>query len=338
MVKIKVGVIGVGAWGVNHVEAYRALPHAEVFAVADSAPDRAEQIAATYTIPHWFGNYEELCALEELDAVSIVTPESEHLKPVEAATRAGKHILIEKPIARSVSEVEEMIEAARRADVILMPGHLLRFETRYALIKEKLENHELGTVVSIQARRNRTKGNFRKYARAHPIFAVAVHDIDLLLWYAGSRVKRVRAYQRNIQGSQTPDVVWAILEFASGALGIIETTWLTPDQVGIFSSDALHLITDKGIASLDLVPGGLSFWLESGFLVPDVIGAPRIRGTVEGSLAAELSYFVSCVLKKEKPQVVTAEEALEGIRVAVALVESAEKEQDVVLESAPGTA
>ena len=332
MKKIKVGVIGAGSWGVNHIEAYRALPDAEVIAVADSLPRRAQEIATTYNIPHWFDNYEDLCSLQELDAVSVVTPESEHVKPVEAAAKQGKHILVEKPAARSVPDVERMITAARVADVILMPGHLLRFDIRYALIREKLENRELGNVVTIQARRNRTKGNFRKYSRAHPVFSVAVHDIDLLLWYAGSQVRRVRGYQRKIQEGQTPDVVWGVLEFASGALGMIETTWLTPDQAGIFSSDILHLITDKGIASLDLVPGGLSFWFETGFHVPDTIGAPRIRGNVQGGLTAELSYFVSCVTRNEKPKVVTAEEALEGIRVAIALVESAEKQEDVVLD------
>jgi predicted dehydrogenase len=333
MQRVKVGVIGVGLWGVNHVEAYKGLVHSEVFAVADPVPGRAKEVSETFHIPHWFENYEDLCALKEIQAVSIVTPESDHLKPVEAAARAGKHILVEKPMAYSVADVEKMIVAAREADVILMPGHLLRFETRYALIKEMLNNRELGSIASIQARRNRTKGNFKKYARAHPIFAVAVHDIDLLLWYAQSKVQRVRAYHRSIQGSDTPDLVWGIIEFSSGAMGIIETTWLTPDAAGVFSNDSLQLITDKGIARLDLVDGGLSFWLEGGLLVPDTIAAPRIRGHVEGSLAAELSYFLTCVIKGEKPQVVTAEEARDGIAVATALVESATKDREVVLAS-----
>jgi UDP-N-acetylglucosamine 3-dehydrogenase len=337
MKKTNVGVIGVGTWGVNHIEAYRSLPQAEVIAVADSLPKRAQEIASTYNIPYWFDNCEELCALNELDAVSVVTPESEHVKPVEVAAKAGKHILLEKPIARFVSDVERMIEVARRSNVILMPGHLLRFDIRYALIKAKLDNRELGNVVTIQARRNRTKGNFQKYSRSHPIFSAAVHDIDLLLWYAGSKVKRVRGYERKIQDTQTPDVVWGILEFANGALGMIETTWLTPDQVGIFSSDTLHLITDKGIASLDLVPGGLSFWFETGFYVPDTVVAPRIRGSVQGSLAAELAYFISCVSMNEKPRVVTAEEAMEGIQIAAALIESADKQQDMIVEPRSGT-
>ena len=189
MDRVKVGIIGVGLWGVNHLEAYLGLPQAEVIAVADPAPGRAETIAKQFNIPRWFQSFEDLCAVKELDAVSIVSPEAEHLKPVEAAAEAGKHILLEKPIAYSVTDAEQMISAARKAGVILMPGHLLRLEARYALIKEALDNHELGSVVSIQSRRNRTKGTFKKYARAHPIFAVAVHDIDLLLWYAQSEVR-----------------------------------------------------------------------------------------------------------------------------------------------------
>ena len=80
------------------------------------------------------------------------------------------------------------------------------------------------------------------------------------------------------------------------------------------------------------MPGGLSFWFESGFNVPDTVGAPRIRGGIQGSLAAELSYFVSCVAKNERPTIVTAEDAMEGLRIAIALVESAEKQEDIVLE------
>jgi predicted dehydrogenase len=307
------------------------MPTAEVFAVADPAPGRAEAIARQFNIPHWSETAEDLCAMDQIDAVSIVSPEAEHLKPVEVAARAKKHILLEKPIAYSPSDAEKMIAVTREAGVILMPGHLLRFEPRYALIKEALDNHELGSVVSIQARRNRTKGTFKKYGRAHPLFAVAVHDIDLLLWYAQSKVRRVRCYQRSVQGGPVPDVVWGIIEFTNGVLGIVETTWLTPDAVGVSSNDALQLITDKGIARLDFVDGGLSFWMENGLTIPDTSVAPRIRGHVEGSLAAELSYFLACVTTGTKPKVVTAEEALEGIRIAAALIESAEKERDVVL-------
>jgi len=328
---VRVGVIGVGLWGTMHVEAYQGLPHVEVVAVADADARVAERVAATHGISRWFADHRELCALQNLDAVSIVTPEAEHLGPVLAAAQAGKHILVEKPMASTVADAVAIVNTARQADVLLMPGHILRFEDRYAVVHEKLASGDLGRVVTIQARRNRTKLTRRKYARAHPVFAVAVHDIDLLLWYSGAHATRVRAWQRNITGGPTPDVFWGVVEFDNGILGILESTWLTPDAAGIPSDDVLHLITERGVASLDFSRDGLSVWTESGYTIPDVTIAPRIRGRIAGALASELSYFAACAQTRQQPQVVRGEDAVEGIRVAAALVESAEKGKEIGL-------
>jgi UDP-N-acetylglucosamine 3-dehydrogenase len=332
--RVRIGVVGAGRWGAEHLETYRGLPNAELVAVADSFPGRAEQAAKTFGIPRWFTRYEDLCTLENVDAVSIVTPESDHLGPVLAAAKAGKHMLVEKPVAENAIDVQSMIDVARTAGVIFMPGHICRFEMRYALVKEKLERGELGKVVSIQARRNRTKENRRLYARAHPVFAAGIHDVDLLLWYAASHVRRVRGYHRNVAGNATPDVFWGMVEFENGILGNLECTWLTPDATGIANDDLLQVITDRGIARVDFVDCGLTLWNEAGFEIPDSCFAPRIRGRVEGALAAELSYFLSCVASGEQPRAVTAEDGLRSIRIARALVESAEQERDVVLEIA----
>jgi predicted dehydrogenase len=241
-------------------------------------------------------------------------------------------MLVEKPVAGNAADALAMIDAAHSAGVFLMPGHICRFESRYAVVQEKLRRGELGKVVSIQARRNRTRGNRHLYQRAHPVFAAGIHDIDLLLWYAGSRVLRVRGYHRNIAGNATPDVFWGMLEFENGILGNLECTWLTPDAAGIANDDLLQVIGDRGVARLDFVNCGIALWKESGFEIPDACIAPRIRGRVEGALAAELSYFIDCVAMRREPRAVTAEEGLESIRVAQALVESAERGADVLLE------
>jgi predicted dehydrogenase len=331
---VKVGVIGAGRWGSEHLHGYASLPNVEIVAVADNAPGRAEQAARSFGIPRWYTRYEDLCRLEDVQAVSIVTPESDHLRPVLAAAEAGKHILVEKPVAECVAEVRTMIEAARSSGVILMPGHICRFEVRYALVKEQLEKGQLGRVVSIQARRNRTKENRRLYARTHPVFAAGIHDVDLLLWYANSPVKRVWGYHRNVMGNPTPDVFWGIVEFDNGILGSLECNWMTPNAAGVANDDLLQVITDRGIARVDFVNCGFALWKETGAEIPDSCFAPRIRGRVEGALAAELAYFISCAASGRQPQAVTAQDGLESIRVARALIESAESERDVALERA----
>ncbi len=159
--KARVGVIGCGLWGTAHLVAYQGLPHVVVTAVCDASAEAARNTAKSYGIAHWFDSYEDLCALEGLDAVSVVTPEADHLGPVLAAARHGLDILVEKPAASDITEIEQMISAARDAGVILMPGHILRFEPRYAVVKRKLVTGQLGAIVTIQARRNRTKGTRR---------------------------------------------------------------------------------------------------------------------------------------------------------------------------------
>src|SRR6202023_372625 len=99
------------------------------------------------------------------DAVSVVTTEDQHLEPVLSALEHGKHVFVEKPLATRLADAEKMLEAARQTDLILMPGHILRFETKYATVKEKLQSGRLGRIVSIYAKRNRPKWQGSIYKR-----------------------------------------------------------------------------------------------------------------------------------------------------------------------------
>lgn len=329
---VRVGVIGGGAFGESHVAAYSSLPYVTVAAVCDRDAARAQAIATRYRIPKWYTDYHELVRDTALDAVSVTTPEDAHLAPALAAIRTSHHVLVEKPIATRLDEAQQMLSAARAANVFLMPGHILRFEMRYALVKDQIAAGELGKIVSITARRNRPKSLAKTYLRTHGILEGSVHDIDMILWYVGARVKRVRAFQRNIGGYQNPDLTFAILEFADGAIACIENNWLTPDQAGVGLNDAMQVVGTRGIAHIDFVNAGLSLWRENGYLAPDVSHEPRVRGEVFGALKEELAYFTRCVLEQRAPSVVTAEEAIEGLRVGLAIIESAMQERDVALD------
>ncbi len=213
MEAVKIGIVGVGAFGESHLIAYRSLPYVQVTAICDTNAERARDIAIRYNIPRWYADYAEMLRRSEMDAVSVTTPEDAHLAPTVAALQAGKHVLVEKPIATRVSDAEQMLAAARSAGRFLVPGHILRFETRYALVKEQLAAGELGQLVSISARRNRSKSLAATYLRAPGVLVSSIHDLDLILWYACDRVKRVRAIQRNVGGYANPDATWAFIEF-----------------------------------------------------------------------------------------------------------------------------
>ena len=210
-----------------------------------------------------------------------------------------------------------------------MAGMLLRFETRYTMLKEEIASGRLGKIVSMHARRNRSKGLLERYGRTHPVLEAAIHDIDLMLWYTGERVVRVRAYGRRATGGKHHDVFWAVLEFEGGSLGVLETIWLLPPASGIILDDAFQAVGDRGIANLSFFPAPLSLWRDDGFLMPDTTYDPRVRNAAHGGLRDELAYFCSCAAANRQPDILKPIETKNGVRVALALIESANSNREI---------
>lgn len=332
MDRVKVGVIGVGSFGELHIAVYQTLFGVEVVAISDIRENRLQEISTRYGISNCYPDYHELCADKEIDIVSVVTPEADHLDPVLAAAREGKHIFLEKPIATSLEDSQRIIEAAQQADIYLMIGHILRFESHYATVKREIDAGDLGEVVSIHARRNRPKKLYKLFGdRVHCILENSIHDIDLCLWYTQDAVVNVRAFTRNVQGRKNPDINWSFLEFEGGAVACIETHWIIPDRAGVMTNDSMQVIGTKGIANIHFVPSGLHFWKEGGCETANVSYDAWFNNQVRGAIKEETSYFVDCVRRGEPPTLATAEEALEALKVALALVRSSEEQRDVKL-------
>ena len=213
-----------------------------------------------------------------------------------------------------------------------MVGHLLRFETKYAMLKDEVARGGLGRIVSMHARRNRLKDLLPRYGRTHPAIENSIHDIDLMLWYTGDRVRSVRGFGRKAVATKHHDTFWGVLEFESGAIGVVETIWLLPKTSGIMLDDSFQLIGDRGIGNVHIEPGPLTFWRDEGPETPDVGYDPRVGGAARGALRDELSYFSECIIDGHPPQTITPIEAKRSVRVALALVESASTERDVKIE------
>ncbi len=330
---VGVGVIGLGQWGAVHVAAYQALPHARVVAVADTAAARARRIADEHGVPRYYTGWQELIADPAVQAVSVVTPETLHRAPAVAAADHGKHVLVEKPLAATLADAAAIIHAAGRAGVILMPGHLLRFAAPYALIHQRIAAGELGNIQALYARRNRARLAHRHYLRAHPALVNTIHDIDVAMWLIGEPVRRVRAWHRHTQGLANPDAVWAVLEFANGAIASLESLWLLPDGAVREADDQLDVVGTKGSAHFSLPASQVSMHTPSRSDAPDTLYAPEVHDGIGSALCDELSHFARCVQLKTPPTVITPGDAYEALRVALAIVESATMERDVTIES-----
>jgi UDP-N-acetylglucosamine 3-dehydrogenase len=332
MDKVRIGLIGCGLFGESHLQAFRAVRSAEIAAVFDTDSERAQRIAEEFSIPRVCKSMEEICKISDLHAIDVVTPEETHLDPVLAAIRAGKHVFVEKPLATDLADCSRMIDAAGSAGRYLMVGQLLRFETKYAMLKDEVARGGLGRIVSMHARRNRLKTLIPRYGRTHPAIENSIHDIDLMLWYTGDRVRRVRGYGRKAVATLHHDTFWGILEFAGGAIGVVETIWLLPKAAGIMLDDSFQLAGDRGVGNVRLEPAALAYWRDDGPETPDFSYDPRVGGAARGALRDELAYFCDCILDGHPPQAITAMEAKRAVRVALALAASANAERDIDIE------
>ncbi|MCA1646623.1 MAG: Gfo/Idh/MocA family oxidoreductase [Chloroflexi bacterium] len=330
--RLGVGVVGLGAWGEVHVQAWQGLPLVQVSAVCSRDPVRAQDIAHRFGVDRCYGTPEELTADPDVEIVSVVNHEQDHQRAVLAAVAQRKPVLVEKPIATSLDDARAMIDAARAASVPLMPAHLLRFDARLATVKDRLVSGDLGEMASIYARRLIPRDRYATYQRTHPALNAAIHDVDLALWFADSRPKTVRAYERNVQGGAAPDVLWATIEFASGALAVLENLWLVPVQAGVWLDAETEIVGSRGMARVRFPSDALSLWLERGPSLPDTMLASVAQGAMSGALCDQFAYFARCIAAGVPPARVTGEDALRALELTLAIIDSAAAGRELRLD------
>ncbi|MEM4404684.1 MAG: Gfo/Idh/MocA family oxidoreductase, partial [Nitrososphaerota archaeon] len=132
MKKARFAVIGLGWFGEKHVHVLSELPNVEVVAVCSRTESRAREVANKYGAKRWYTDWNKVVKDPEVEAVSVVTHVPEHKEPTILAAEAGKHVLVEKPIAGNLKDADEMIASTEKNKVHFMVGHILRFESRYA--------------------------------------------------------------------------------------------------------------------------------------------------------------------------------------------------------------
>jgi len=318
------GVIGLGFFGEKHAEVAACLPNVALRAVCTRREQRRKEIQSRLGVPSAYADYRDLLADPEIEAVSIVTHVDDHVAPAVAALRAGKHVLLEKPMARTVAECERIIAAAEKADRILMVGHICRFNPRYALARERIAAGELGRIVSLYARRNipaaRSKSVLEKIG---PLLGDGIHDTDLMLWMTGARIESVYAQTLSVRKLKNPDLGWAMYRFQGGAIGVIENVWFLPEGTPFRIHEQFEVIGTEGAIYIHGGDMNLVVQSEQGIDFPDTLYWPTIHGEPAGALRTEMSYFVDCVAKGKKPTVVTPGEARAAVHAASAAEKSA---------------
>ncbi|MFQ5796435.1 MAG: Gfo/Idh/MocA family protein [Candidatus Bipolaricaulia bacterium] len=322
-----IGVIGTGLMGSVHAKVYAQLPNAHLVAIADVNQERLERVSEALGV-QGFTDYNELLERKDIDAVSICVPDHLHRDPTIVAADQGKHILLEKPIATNLEDAQAIIAACQRNGVKLMVGHLLRFDPRYANVKEAIDRGDLGEIIHISAHRNSpvTEGPARYAPGTSLTLHVVVHDLDLIHWYANSQPVRVYAerVREILKEKEMDDAISALLKFESGMVANLEYSWALPEKFPTKLDARMEIIGTKGAAYIGAYPEQGMFIVDhEGISSPDIYHWPEVRGKLQGDVREELIQFTDCVLADQDPPV-TGEEALQAVRLALSIEQSIE--------------
>ncbi len=353
MSQLKVGIIGTGSISHEHLDAYHKLNNVEVYAICDMQKARAEQVAANYQAEYVFEDYNEMLQLEELDAVSICTWNYTHAAITIAALEAGKHVLVEKPLAITVEEAEEIQEVANRSGKVVQVGVVRRFDPNAEMVKEFVDGGMFGEFYYAKASFLRRVGNpggwfaDKEKSGGGPLIDIGVHVIDLC-WYLMGKPKPVsisankydklgnrsnidyvtfyKAADYDPNKNNVEDLANAMIRFANGASLFVDVSYslhASKDEMGI------KLYGTKG--GLEIQPE-LKFMTEQHNTMLNIYpqtDSPKLD--VKKAFAKEIEHFVTCCFTGETP-ISSLEDGVQMMRILQGIYDSAEKNREIILQ------
>jgi UDP-N-acetylglucosamine 3-dehydrogenase len=312
---MRVGLVGAGFMGGVHLDAYAGIPDVEVVGVADArieaAVAGAEMVGARP-----YASYEDLVAAEDVEVVDVCLPTAFHRDLAIRAAREGRHVILEKPIARTMEDAQQILDAFSGDGSRLFVGHVVRFFPEYVGIKQKIDAGDLGTIGVVRTSRrsplllgwNDWYADWR--VSGGVLLDLVIHDFDYLRWTLGE-VERL--YARGMLGREYNrlDYVLVTLRFESGAIAHIEGHWGYPGpfnySIEVAGSDALLTANSTEPGSLQLIGGAPDE-------VPDLVAK-------KSPYEKELEHFIHCIATGEEP-IVQPQDACEALRIGLAATES----------------
>lgn len=318
---LRVGVIGVGNMGFHHARVYSQLDNVKLCAVADFDAARAAQVAARYNTAA-YTNYLEMFERARPDAVTIAVPTKYHLKIALDVIAHGAHLLVEKPLAASVGEAEQIVSAARAANVHLAVGHIERFNPAVQELRRRVADGSLGAIRSAVAKR---VGVMPPQIRdANVIIDLAVHDFDLLNYFFDTLPDRVIATAGHALLSNRFDHAEIFLRYQTVGC-FVQVNWITPIKIR-----TLSVTGDAGHAELNYVTQKLEIFESTLAREYDDFGdfvirfgeAHKMPVEIETRepLRLELENFVN-VIRGQAAPMATGQDGVNALRVAAKVLE-----------------
>jgi predicted dehydrogenase len=306
--KATVGVIGCGYWGPNLVRNFNQLPVSRVKYCCDLDGRRLEHMKALYPNVNLTERYEDLIEDPELEAVAVATPVSTHHPIARACLEAGKHVLVEKPLASSIAEAEELVRIAEKNNRVLFTGHTFVYTAAVSKMKELVEAGELGEIFYVSSIRVNL-GLFQEDINV--IWDLAPHDISILNHMFGSEPVTVSTFAKSYIRKGIEDVAFLVLQYPRGIIAHIHVSWLDPCKIRrttlvgskqmLVYDDTSTLekirVYDKGV---DIQPHYDTFGeFQLAYRFGDII-VPKIHDVEP--LKSECGHFIECIRTGQVPR------------------------------------
>lgn len=328
--QLDTGIVGVGFMGEIHARLLTEHPQTNLKSVIDLDEDRANEVADQFGIPTVETDLETAIDHHDLDAIVVATPEEHHREPTETALDRDVHVLLEKPISASEVDARKIGEAAQASEAELMVAYVCRFHPEYAALKSKVSDGDIGEVVGVSAGRVANREIYEMAAEwSHPMYYLAVHDIDAMLWLVDANVESVSAAgSPGLDGLETPAVVSATITFDNGAVGTLETNWGRANSYPSIRTDSIAVTGRDGYAKVVMEPDNAKLAASDRF---EHIESSDLHGRWTDMYRFQLDHFVEAVTTDIDP-LVTWEDGLASLKVANAIVESIDADESVVVE------
>ena len=224
---LRTAVVGYGYWGPNLVRNVIECAELELSGLCERDPARAEAFARRVPGVPVFGELDAVLADPTIDAVVVATPPRSHYAIVKAALSAGKHVLVEKPLATKADDARDLIDTARQHGVVLMPGHTFIYSPSVNKVRDLIDAGELGELYFVTSSRM----NLGKYQPDGVICDLAPHDISILLHWMREPIVQVSATARSVFHADVPETAFITLKFAGGTAANLQVSWLAPRKV-----------------------------------------------------------------------------------------------------------
>jgi len=333
---LRVAIIGVGTMGHVHTDAYQQMPDVDLVGVYDADPARAQAFAEARGLSTVYPSAEAL--IGDVDVVDVCTPTPAHAEYVLAALYAGRDVVCEKPMARSLADCARLIAAAKESGRTLMPAQVLRFFPEYSSATAVIRQGAVGNPATIRTRRGgpfprATNDWYGDFAQSGGVtLDTIIHDFDWLRWTFGE-VEYVYA-KASYYNHPTPldhlDYSLVTLKFRSGAVAQVEGTWAEPGSFSVF----LEVCGDAGMIhfdSMESVPLRVNRRQQGGAV--GGVAVPESPTSANGYYL-ELRHFIDCVQAGTTPTI-TPVDGYYAVEIALAALESARTGKRVAIQGPP---